>query len=887
MKKGITIITLLAVLGAVYWLFFYQMHFRTPFSDVHPLEAVPQNTSLVLEFENYFQTRSRLAKMPYTNEFESAFFVKKLSEDFGPIRKIFSKTKEHRRLLLYSPLMAALQISTSDDADFLYIIKDEKGVFQLEEVLKQHTYKEFNFKGITVFELYENKKPTITIGYYKGIILLSRYAFLVENGMRQLDNFPSPLITENKFSIFSKKMGAQKSKENKEAAVNVYVLFENLPAFAYPFMNDLFQQRLKGFASLISCAKFGLDFKKDGVDVVGLFDRTDESFVLERFFSKEKNKKSSISNIIPDDIAYLIRADLPSEQTMKLQSPNNKEVYKKYFQPWMHEEWAVGCAKIYTRRIQSEQFILYKMDDFKKAKVHLQQLADEFGELKSTKYQTYPIHQILTDYLPIPILGNEFAYIKNPYFIYIEDYVIFAASQPSLENWIDKYLTNQTLSNHLAFLELDANFETEGNISSYWNTIGTLPLVKSFLKPSISGEVRSQIESLSKMQPIGFQLDVKDDFISTVGFFNYKERVEKEVAHLWKTKLDHEIITPPMIHFNEKTEDHQVLIQASDFKLYALNSSGEILWNVLLEDSICSEVVAMDIFQEGEKHYIFNTKKNIVILNFEGKAVHNFPLPLPAEASNGMRIVDFGENEYAFFVGCKNKNVYGYDVNGIPIVGWNPLENVGSVTQSLEHFQFKQKDFLVLLNEAGDLNTYGKDGKKIMKASNVSGAFASPLFFHPKKTDQIVVADKGGSIHGIHVNDKSLMLHMKSDVRDTYSFVAADMAGDAQIDVVKMKGRTIEILYAFQDNFQSKATYQFPTQPDELFPVGDDATHKAMIGTLNKHHAQIFLLDNKCTVHPAFPLEGTTPFELVRGFNHEKNVIVVGNQDEVVVYELE
>jgi len=887
LKKGITIFTLLAIGGVVYWLLFYQMYFRTPFSNVHPLEAVPQNTSLVLEFENFFQTRSSLAKMPYTKEFESAFFVKKLSEDFQPIRKVFSKTKDHRRLLLNSPLWTGLQISNSDDADFLYIIKDKKGVFKLEEVLKHYTYKEFNFNGITVFELYQDKKPFITIGYFKGLILLSKYAFLVENGMRQLKNFPSPLITENKFSIFSKKMKQGKMGNNNNSEVNVYVLFENLPAFAHPFMNETFKQRLKGFSSLISCAKFGLDFKKEGVDVIGLFDRTDESFVLERFFSKEKNKKSAIKNVVPDDIAYLIRADLPSEETMKLKSPNNKKVYEKYFQPWMHEEWAIGCAKIYTRRIQSEQFIMYKMEDFKKAKVHLNQLADEFGELKSFKYHTYPIYQILTDYLPIPILGNEFSYIKNPYYTFIEEYVIFSASQSSLENWIDKYLTSQTLSHHLSFLELESRFEKEGNISSFWNTIGVLPLVKSFLKTSISGEVRSQIESLGKMQPIGFQLNVEEEFISTTGFFNYKERVENDVANLWKTKLENEIISAPAIHFNEKTNDHQVLIQDSHFKLYALNSSGEILWNVLLEDSIRSEIFALDIFNESEKHYVFNTNKNIIVLNVDGEYVHDYPLPLPDVATNGLSIVDFGERDYAFFVACGNENIYGYDTKGIPIVGWNPLGNIGKITKPLQHFQFEQKDFLVFLSETGDLKTYGKDGKKIMQGNNVSGSSDEALFFHAKQTNQMVVADEGGSIHAIHITDKNISLNMKSDVLETFSYMSADLAGDDQLDVVKMKGRTLEILYAVNENFQSKANYQFPIYQQDLFPVGDDKNHKAMIGTLNKPHGQIFLLDNKCTVHPSFPLEGTTPFQLVRGFNNEKNVIVVGNRDEVVVYELE
>ena len=880
MKKGIFITTLLAILGGIYWLFFYQIYFRTPLSNIRPLEAVPPQTSLILEFENYFQTRTALAKMPYTKEFEGAFFVKKLSEDLQPIRKVFAKTKEHRRLLLYSPLMASLQISDADDADFLYIIKDEKGVFQLEEILQQFNYKKFDSNGSTVYEMYPNNSTPITLGFHRGIILFSKYASLVENGMRQLKDFPSPLITDEKYAIFSKKI-------KDPSSVNVYLLFENLPAFAHPFMTESLQVQMKGFAEIITSAKLGLNFKKDGVAVDGFLKPTDASFLSANYFSKNEKEKSTIHHVLPDDVAYLMRADLPKEKTIQLHGEKELEVYEKYFQPWIGEEWSIGCAKIYTRRMQSEQFVAYHIHDIKKAQSHLQKFAEDFGELKSTTYMMYPIHQVLTDDLPIPIFGNDFTYIKNPYFSFIENYVVFAASQPTLENWIDKYITSQTLSNHIAYLEMENQIGAEGNWSTFLNTTGAMPLIQSFFKPTISGDFQNQIERFGKMQPVGFQLDIKDDFISTTGLFNYQEHLEKEVAHLWKTKLDQVVITAPSVHFNEETGEHQILIQDSEFKLHALNSSGEILWNVLLEDSIRSSIVAMDIFKKRKKHFIFNTKKNIVVLDMDGKAVRGFPLPLPDEASNGMSIVDFGERDYGMFVACKNGNVYGYNRKGIPIVGWNPVEDVGNITKSLQHFQYKHKDILAILNDDGDLMSFGKNGKKIMQGTNVSGDSPNALFFHPKKTDQMVVADATGSMHAIHVNGKNIQLNLKSDIPKTFQYVAADIAGDEQIDVAKLNGRNLEIFYTVNDDFVSKAKYQFPNIQHDIFSVGADENNKAMIGTLNKYQARIYLLDKNGNVHPAFPLIGTTPFQLVRNFNHSKNVVVVGNGNEVLVYEIQ
>ena len=866
---------MLALLGGLYWLFGYQTLFRTPLSEIKPLEAVPPQTSFILEFDNYFQTRNVLAKMPYTKAFENAFFVKKLSEDFQPIRKLFAKTKAHRRLLLYSPLMAALQISEANDADFLYIIKDENNHFQLKEVLKQYNYKKFDSNGNTVYELHADGVPSITIGYYRGLILLSKYAALVENGMSQVKAYPSPLITEENYAVFSKKIKSNANKK-KSFSVNVYLLLENLPAFAHPFMNESLQNRLKGMAQLIASAKLGFDFQKDGVAVNGHFQPTQLAY--EQFFQKEKENKSEIYNILPDDIAYTLRADVQLIQ--------KNEIYQKYFQPWVAQEWSIGCAKIYTRRMQSEQFMVYQMQDLKKAKFHLRKFSEDYGELTSSNYMMYPIHQVMTEDLPLPFLTGENTYIKNPFYTFIENYVVFAASEPTLKNWIDKYITSQTLSNHLSFLELENRMEDEGNWSVFWNTSGTLPLMKSFFKQPISGDFQNQIERFVKMQPIGFQMYMGEDDVSTTGFFNYQEYVEQDVANLWKTKLEDRIITQPSVHYDSKLKDHQVLIQDETFQLYALNSSGEVLWKVMLEDSIRSPIVAMDIFKKRKNYYVFNTKKNIVALDSKGRMARGFPMALPDDATNGMSIVDFGERDYAFFVACQNGNVYGYNTKRKPIVGWNPVEQTGRITMPLQHFQYKRKDYLTWVNDDGDLMSFRKNGKKVMQGSNVSGASSSALFFHPENTNQMVVADETGSIHAIHVDGKNIQLNLKADISNTFQFVATDLAGDDQLDIAKLNGRNLEILYAMGDDFHSKAVFQFPNIQHQIFEVGADENNKAMIGTVNPYQARIYLLDKNANVHPAFPLVGTTPFQLVRGFNHDKNVVVVGNGNEVVVYEL-
>ena len=83
MKKIILFLFASGLIALFVWFFLIQDTYRNPFASVQPIEAIPQNTPIILEFDDYYMLRHEVAKMPYADEMSSAFFVKKMSEDLS------------------------------------------------------------------------------------------------------------------------------------------------------------------------------------------------------------------------------------------------------------------------------------------------------------------------------------------------------------------------------------------------------------------------------------------------------------------------------------------------------------------------------------------------------------------------------------------------------------------------------------------------------------------------------------------------------------------------------------------------------------------------------------------------------------------------------------
>ncbi len=881
MKKLLLFFFALGLISSLVWFFFIQETYRNPFASVQPIEAIPQNTAIILEFDDYYMLRHEVAKMPYAEEMSDAFFVKKMSEDFRVIRQLFSKNKNHLQLLLNSPITAGLHLSGKSDVDFLYVLKDEKQVFKLPELLDKFPSRKSIANQNTVYRIELDKGEKYTVAVYQDLIMISKYAYLVESAMEQLKN-PSTNLLGNELFQFSKK--TKRTKQQVEISIH----FDNLKSFANPFLDKNATKYLNYFSNNIYSGHWILDFQKEGVSMNGCVKKKYGNVLLENLFSNNTFTNSKSAEVLPKNIGYFFRHSLKG-LSGNINSKKTSGLFEKSFLPWLGEEWLIGRTEIFTKKMQAEKFIAYQIKNgqVKTAQHYLEKWTDSLGVTNNWDYQTYNIRQIATENLPIPFASDEFLILKKPCYAFIDDYVVFSGAPRILENWIDQFVTNQTLASHIPFLKMKGKVGQNEVAEFYWNS----RTANQFLKNSFDAKeknAKSQIDLWENFPAFGLNAAWEKGEFVTNGYLYFEKENLKKAKVKWRTPLKKKAITQPFVIFNDEKGEYDILIQDEDLRLYLLNQDGEIVWEKLLTSQIQSDILPANFFEDSANGILFNTLDKIYLLDLEGNDKNDFPLELSSPASNGLLLADFGDGDFGIYVACENEIIYGFDKMGIPLSGWNSIEGAGKINVPLKHFETEFMDFIVAINSEGSVFSFGKDGFVEMEVRNVSGENSNPLFFHlGKLKNQMAIADENGEAQVFNLLEKGKIKSPVSEGKqNNYKFASADFGGDNYSDFAVLKNNNLEIQYYHQDEFQNFGTYQFSNSQDAIFPVQSKNMGKAMIGSLCKKQNQIFLFDKKGQLHPDFPLAGTTEFELVNLFSDDKNAIIVADGNQLVVYSM-
>jgi len=895
LKKIILFLFASGLLALLVWFFFIQETYRNPLGSVQPIEAIPQNTPIILEFDDYYLLRHEVAKMPYADEISSAFFVKKMSEDFRIIRQLFAKNKNHLQLLLNSPITAGLHLSGKSEVDFLYVLEDEKGIFNLPKLLEKFFFQESNANQNTVYRVELAKGKKYTVAVYQDLIMISKYAYLVESAMEQLKNPVNNLQEDNRLH-FSQKI------ERTTYQMEVSIIFENLKAFANPFLDKNATKYLNYFSKNISSGHWVLDFQKDGVNINGCLKAKNGNVALDNLFYNSTFTNSKSAEILPKNVGYFFRHSLKGLTENFDSNKNSNSIFEKSFLPWIGEEWLVGRTEIFTRRMRAEKFIAYeiKNEEKKTAQHYLEKLTDSLGVTKSWNYQTYNIRQIASDNLPVPFAQDEFLILKKPCYAFIDDYVVFSGAPRILENWIDQFVTNQTLASHVPYLKMKGRGGKNGVAEFYWNTRMANQLLKNSFDAK-EKKTKKQIELWETFPAFGLNADWENEEFVTNGYLFYEKENQQQAKVKWRRPLKTKAITQPFAIYNDEKGAYDILIQDEELRLYLLSQDGEIVWEKILTSPIQSKIYAANFFEDSASGILFNTLDKIYLLDLEGNNKNEFPLKLSSPASNGLLLADFGEEDFGIYVACENEIIYGFDNKGIPLSGWNSIEGAGKVNATMKHFEIEDKDFIVAMNAAGSVFSFGKDGFVKMEVANFSLKNTDPLFFQTGKLEKhMAIADKNGTANILNLEGEDVNLFAKEkstpsdgkekqyrefDTGYIYKFASADFGGDNFSDFAVLKNNKLEIQYFHQGEFQVYGNYQFSNTQDAIFPVQSKSMGKAMLGSFCKKQNQIFLLDKKGHLHPDFPLAGTTKFELLNLFSEDKNSILVADGDQVVVYE--
>lgn len=860
--------------------------FRWPFLSVNSFEAVPANTAVFLTFDNWQELKKNIADKAYANDLGEHFLIQQLINDQQLIEQLFEQTGGYTAVLKEAQLLTALHINGTDNLNWIYLLDQYKSSFDLKKFLNgllNVKVEPYQFKNHPVYELSHNNGGKLAITTFRNLIIVARHSLMVEDAIDQLKDVSSSICRQSSF----KKV----IKPNDQTDVSVFLNFQKLPLLFASFFHPNKRAKANQIQSLASWSRLDLSFDSMAIKTTGVLMPNTSSNLQAAVKNRTTVDRTKIIKILPDNTAVMTWMGIPDfKQFYNTIKKDNYPEFNQYISPWIGNAFAYVITEAHGTNIDAEKFAVFHTSDINLAEHYLQKYAESLGALKTIEYQNFKINQILSADILKAIFGENFNPIHNPFYTFIDDYVIFCNSRQALEIWLDKYIIGHTLSRDVNFLKQHIQVKPDANILFYVNTSNVFPLIRNYTKPSLLAKLDKDYNLFNKINQVSLTLNAKNRNYNINGHFsiNDKQVESTKTSITWKAYLENKISLSPKIVENSANNQLAIFTQDAANKIYLLDRGGELLWKRQLKSSIQSDIFQLDYYNNRDLQFLFNTKDEIYLIDNKGENISGFPIKLQSRITNGLSLLNFGSrNDYAFFIACRNGNVYGYDKTGRPLPGFNPLRGNGQIVHPIQHFQNNGKDYILILNKAGKLSVYGRNAFKRFSSISFDSEFISPLDYQiGAGNSRIVMADNQGQGRVINLSGDSFKLNLNVGDNKNVKFAFANVVGDERKDYIVLSENKISVYYYDQKAFKLKTNIEFDHKQDDLFAVQLNKKDKQYIGTVDFQKNQINLLDENGKVFPDFPLAGSSRFEVVDLFNNGKNILVVANEDGIYAYNI-
>ena len=348
---------------------------------------------------------------------------------------------------------------------------------------------------------------------------------------------------------------------------------------------------------------------------------------------------------------------------------------------------------------------------------------------------------------------------------------------------------------------------------------------------------------------------------------------------LWKTALDTTATIPAFFVKNYLDNEKEIIVQDVLNQLYLINKAGKILWKIPLKDKIISSIQQVDFYNNNRLQYIFNTENEIFIIDREGKPVNNYPIALPAKATTGMLLAHYADvNQQRVFVPCENR-IYGYELSGKPLIGWNPKSKTGNVTQPMQHHVYNNKDYLVVINEEGKLCAFDRKGENRIAPLSFKESLIGVLQSNISTNQfELVVADIKGTIY--KVNELGNIKELKfSDNQNFLDFIYADVNTDGKLDYIFLDSKK---LIAYNDSFNIISELNLPVTVDapSISLSRNDYFQNAF---LSKANNEAIILQSDGSIFDKFIINSSESFNLGSFNSNLKNIIVTSDKNGYLI----
>ncbi|MBN2729279.1 MAG: DUF3352 domain-containing protein [Bacteroidales bacterium] len=550
------LITVVISIAVVATYFYFKKSPNRPIWDY-----VPQDAVYIIETDNLTEGWNTLAKSNMWRHLITDPLFEDINESAISLDSLIRDDATMDMLFIDRPLLISCHLLPDNDFDFLFLVDlKEAGKFAfikgyIKEIVELYGYNLETEKYDEYDMLILTDQETGEIFYVSiidNVFMASYNKGLIEKAHKASQ---TPDWWENN-TAFQKVT----SETSGSSLFRFYVSYDFMSKYIKYYLSDQ-DELLAELQRIFNYSSFNIDFQDEQMIFEGATVLKDSVSSYLHMLSNISPGEMQAYRVIPDHMAlYLsITFDDYMEFYTKLKEEftfsdsANAESYSKTiektekffnidleedFFSWIGTEIALVKLPPTANSKENDMLAFLHSTDIEKAESGLSTICKQVKKktpvrIKEVDYKEITIHYFALKGFFKMFFGKLFARLEKPYFIYLDDFVIFANNPSTLMDVIDAWEKGKVLQNDEDYMSFMSNFEETSNVSIFLKGPKIYSHLYHFAQEGQKNGIQKSRELIVSFQNIGFQLISEEN-----GRFSNKLMVQHNIDALFEHELE-------------------------------------------------------------------------------------------------------------------------------------------------------------------------------------------------------------------------------------------------------------------------------------------------------------------------------------------------------------
>ncbi|NLL27311.1 MAG: DUF3352 domain-containing protein [Bacteroidales bacterium] len=534
MKKAtkIFLISLTAIIitvGAVATYFYFK---TSPKRDIW--NYVPNDAVYIIETDNLTKGWNKLSDSKMWKHLISDPLFNSIQESALMLDSLIKDNETLDMLFKNRPLLISCHLLPKKDFDFLFLVDlKQAGKFAF---IKNYIGGIVSFYGYDMGrEKFEDTELLIIsdkssddvfyISIIDNVFMVSYNKNIVQNAIINAQK-QSYIENDKNFKIVSATI-------NDNKLFRIYANYDFLSTYIGYYLSDS-QDLLSELKRIFAWSAFDIELDDEILHFKGSTILKDSARSYIEMLSRIEKGPIEAYKIIPSDFALYLSISFADymdlftnlKNEFKFSDASNSESYEKTlkrvekmfninleedFFSWIGTEIALLKLPPTPNSREYDILTIIHTKDIEKAINGLNKITNKIKnrtpiKIKENEYKNFKIYYFGLNGFFRMFFGKMFAKLEKPYYIFMEEFVVFSNSPSCLLDMIDAYEKGRILENNSEFKTFLKQFDDEANISIFMQGPKIYSHLYYYAKPEQKNNIKQSREILSSFQNIGFQL---------------------------------------------------------------------------------------------------------------------------------------------------------------------------------------------------------------------------------------------------------------------------------------------------------------------------------------------------------------------------------------------